>query len=188
MMASGEIRLFATTMRRMPVLAQSGGCYSLCLSDAPGPVGQAGTVQFGIGIMGGAAGWATTTSIGIAFDGSGNAALYSETGLGASTGADGAIFVGAHVSNAPSVSDLQGPFANASVGGGDLAHATADVSVGTDLGGRLVVTTGFTVGAGAGAAQTTTITQTNVGQPFNPLRALWNTFITQVCGWAICGF
>jgi hypothetical protein len=30
MMASGEIRLSTTTMRRMPVLAQSG-CYSLCL-------------------------------------------------------------------------------------------------------------------------------------------------------------
>jgi len=31
MMASGEIRLLPTTMRRMPVLAQSG-CYSLCLT------------------------------------------------------------------------------------------------------------------------------------------------------------
>jgi hypothetical protein len=44
MMASGENRLTPTTMRRMPVLAQSGGCGYLCQLSNPEMADSAATV------------------------------------------------------------------------------------------------------------------------------------------------
>jgi hypothetical protein len=46
MMASGEIRISTTTMRQMPVLAESG-CYSLCLGGDPASFSIIGNTNFG---------------------------------------------------------------------------------------------------------------------------------------------
>ncbi|HEX3912076.1 MAG TPA: FG-GAP-like repeat-containing protein [Steroidobacteraceae bacterium] len=191
----GEANAIATLGNNVSdAMAQSqtlgaSGCYSLCLSASPAATGQpGGTFQLGVGVLGDWSGAAVTASIGIAFDSSGNMAFYGEYGTGVATSPDGAVFVGAHISNAASVSDLQGPFASASAGGGDAAHATADIAYGTDHNGQPVVSTGYTVGAGLGVAASVTVNPTSVSQPFNPLAASWNAFISYVCSWAICGF
>jgi hypothetical protein len=100
---------------------------------------------------------------GIAFDGHGNIAGYSEYGGGASVGADISGGLTIKGSNGDTINDLNGPFVNASVGGGAGPHGSADVFMGTGENGQTVTGGGITIGGGLGAGASTTITTTTVG-------------------------
>lgn len=192
-MASGEIRLFSTMSRQMPVLAQSG----VCGPCAPGP--SAGgtpsqipyyldpsgtTVQLGVSGSIDAPWGAFVIGVGFAIDGSGNVALYGEMGGGVATSPDGSLNFVARVSDAASVDDLGGAFTNISAGGGLAEHAAGEAFFGTGTQGQPVQGTGFSVGVGAGAASSATYTGTAVTPSVN----IWQTFLSEVCSWAICGF
>jgi len=190
MMASGEIRLYSTTMRQMPVLAQSQTSDPYPALNNPNYFSVSGglTFQLGVSISGDFFGASGVAAVGIAVDSSGNAALYGEWGGGVATSPDGSVNIVGHISDAPTVNDLSGPFVNVSSGGGWGYHATGDGFYGTGQQGQPVLGTGFSVGAGAGGASSVTYTTTAVSPSVNVWNSFWNTFFSVACGWAICGF
>lgn len=121
------------------------------------------TVQVGISFNGAIGPVQVSATYGIAFDGSGNVAGYAEYGGGAGTGADASGGVAVHASNAASIDDLNGPFVNVNAGGGWGAHATGDAFYGYGSNGQRVEGGGITVGFGAGATSSVTVTNTQIG-------------------------
>ena len=114
-------------------------------------------------------GAALTGTYGHAIDGFGHVATYVEGGGGVSTSPDLAAGLVLHGSNGSSIRDLNGLFSNGSAGGGWGPHATGDAFFGHGQGGQRVEGGGVTVGAGAGATSSTTMTDTKVFAPFiNP--------------------
>jgi hypothetical protein len=119
-----------------------------------------GQVGISVNVQVGPISW--NGAIGIAFDGYGNVGLYGETGPGVGGGADASGGLVLHGSNAKTICDLSGPFANVSVGGGWGAHATGDAFYGYANDGSRIEGGGLTLGFGAGATSSVSITNTNV--------------------------
>ena len=100
---------------------------------------------------------------GMAFDGHGNFAGYTEKGGGSSFGGDASGGISIKGSNGDTINDLNGPFVNGSAGGGLGPHASADAFAGTGEKGQIAIGGGVTLGIGAGAGSAVTITNTTVG-------------------------
>ena len=108
---------------------------------------------------------------GVAFDGYGNIAGYTEHGPGGGFGADLSGGISVKGSNGETIGDLAGTFGNISDGGGWGPHATGDGFWGTGQTGQPVFGGGVTVGLGAGGGANTTMTNTTLGNPiFGPMR------------------
>ncbi len=107
-------------------------------------------------------GGAATGFAGVAFDDSGNSAVYYGGGLGAGIGTGGRIGVGAAVSNATCVSDLGGPFVNASTSAGAGENVMGDTFVGKQDNGKAIAGGGVSYGIGAGASTFVGATNTYV--------------------------
>ena len=106
-------------------------------------------------------------SAGLALDGHGNLAGYTETPRGGvGTGLDAGGGVAVHGSNADNINDLNGPFVNVNAGGGWGPHVSGDGFYGYGANGQRVEGGGFTAGVGAGGSTAVTITNTTVSQPF----------------------
>jgi RHS repeat-associated protein len=114
-------------------------------------LGLSGSLSFG--------GFTFSTGFGIAVDTQGNIAPYFvPVGVAASAGADASLGVTAAYSNAHTVTDLRGPFANISVSGGDGLAGTVDAF--TSPNGAVTgvgVTAGIGLGGSISAGGTTTI-------------------------------
>jgi RHS repeat-associated protein len=126
--------------------------------------GLSGSVTYnGFGVYG---------SIGLAADNQGNLGWYWSWGGGAGVGLglSGSLGIGGAISNAQNISDLAGPFGNASVVLGDGLGGTADVFFGPSPDGG-VVGIGGTGGIAGGASASTSVTDTYMHpfwNPFNP--------------------
>ena len=120
------------------------------------------TLQIGLSFSGawGLLGFAG--SYGVAMDGCGNVSLYKEGGLGGGIGAEATVGIGVHVTNGNTIRDLNGPFANSSVGAGDGVAGTLDTLVGYGEHGEVVAGAGFTAGGGIGAGYSGTVTNTTL--------------------------
>jgi RHS repeat-associated protein len=110
------------------------------------------TLQIGFSTTFAFRGGAATGFVGVAFDDSGNRAVYYGGGLGAGIGAGGGVGFGAAVSNASCVTDLGGPFVNASTTGGAGENVMGDAFVGKQDNGKAIAGGGVSYGFGAGAA------------------------------------
>jgi hypothetical protein len=121
------------------------------------------TGQIGINISFNVFGILTgNVSAGIAVDGQGNVAGYSAVGPGVSAGASVSGGISLQGSNGNTIYDLNGPFANVSVGGGAGVYASADGFIGYGVDGQKVGGGGVTIGVGIGASTSATITNTQV--------------------------
>ncbi|MEB0033156.1 hypothetical protein QN372_20665 [Undibacterium sp. RTI2.1] len=133
------------------------------------------TVQIGVGgtaaipMLGGLAG------AGIAFDTSGNIAVYSYGGGGAGGGLNEGFGFSLQGSNAETINDLSGVFYNASASGGFIVGGTIDGFTGPSDHGT-VVGGGFTLGEDVGGSVIVGATYTSVSRSFNPFKALLNLF------------
>ena len=106
-------------------------------------------------------------SVGVAFDSSGNVALYATAGPGAGAGGGGAAGLTLQTSNAPTVTDLGGPFGSVSGGGGLIGGGTIDGFVGTARNGQRIVGGGVTGGVAGGETSFGGVTNTFVSPPLN---------------------
>jgi RHS repeat-associated protein len=98
---------------------------------------------------------------GLAVDSSGNVAVISSWGVGGGVGLNSSATLTVIGSNAKTVCDLRGPFANTSAGAGAGLDASVDGFYGSsDHGPVIGIGAGFGVGAGVGAGAT--LTTTNV--------------------------
>jgi len=167
----------------MPVLAQSG-CYSLCLDSNADTAKSGLTFQLGLNATGDWWLGAISGTVGFALDSSGNLALYAEGATGTVTSPDASLNIVGHISNAGTTGDLGGPFVDISAGGGAGDHVTSDLFYGTGTHGQPILGTGYSVGIGGGGASSITYGPTVVSPSIN----LWNSFMSWLCGWAICGF
>jgi len=129
----------------------------LTLSDPAGQatfeIGLGGSLRFGIGIVGSAT---------IAIDSSGNVGVtYTYgTGVGIAAQAQGGVLV--HVSNANTINDLTGPFANASGSAGFGPDVAGDVFFGRNGDGSPIIGGGATFGGGVGGGVSATVTNTHL--------------------------
>jgi RHS repeat-associated protein len=103
-------------------------------------------------------------SAGVAIDGTGAVGTYHVAGGGLGEGADVSGGLSVAVSNGHSISDLNGPFTNVSLGGGWGPHASGDGFSGGGVSGG-----GVTIGAGLGVGGAAAITTTTV----TPYGHLW---------------
>jgi RHS repeat-associated protein len=123
--------------------------------------------------------FAGTGSAGIAIDGSGNVGLYYEYGGGLGFGGKGSAGLAIHASDAGDIYGLQGPFNNASLGAGEGVAGSIDVFGGRDQNDRPVHGGGVTIGGGAGAGGSSTVTKTVIPYSGNIGRA-WCNFVKSV--------
>jgi RHS repeat-associated protein len=127
------------------------------------------TFQIGFNGNGSFFGVHLSGTYGLAIDGYGHVASYTEIGPGFASSPDASLGAALHFSNGNSIQDLNGLFTNVSVGGGYGPHASGDGFAGYGADGQVVQGGGLTIGAGVGAATSTTVTDTAVTQPFiNP--------------------
>ena len=132
-----------------------------------------GALQIGIHGTGVLNPIAFTGGVGIAVDGSGNVGLYDELGAGIGAGIRGAFGVNITGGNANQIRDLNGIFANGSVGIADGAAASVNTAFGRNRdGSRVVQTSGVTLGGGIGGSSSVTITNTRVHEFGNVWNAL----------------
>lgn len=113
-------------------------------------VSSGSTVQVGAATQGTLGAFSWQFSVGLAADSHGNVALYATGGAGGGLGGGGDAGLTVQTSNAPTVQDLGGPFANVSAGGGAVGGGTIDAFSGNARNGQPIVGGGFTVGAAAG--------------------------------------
>jgi RHS repeat-associated protein len=150
----GEMRASATATNLYNYVASN----PVSLLDSTGlwTIAIGGTVNFQFGPF------AFQISAGLAIDGSGNIGTYSSSGGGAGFGDQAAAGASFSASTAPTICDLQGPFANYSVGGGVGANGSLDTFVGSANNVPIVGVGGtFGLGFGGGAAATVTTTRVN---------------------------
>ena len=121
-------------------------------------IGLAGSLSLPFGII-------IPLGIGIAIDSSGHIGIYNYTGLGAQFGASADAGISVQVSNAKTISDLTGPFLNASAHGGIGLGGSVDYFRGPSLNGQ-VSGVGFTIGGAIGASVAVAVTNTEIYAPF----------------------
>jgi RHS repeat-associated protein len=110
-------------------------------------------------------GTAIPAGFGIAIDTSGHIGVYGYLGLAANLGASVNAGASVQVSNAKTISDLQGPFWNASAHGGAGFGGSVDYFRGPSDNGQ-VSGAGVTIGAALGAAVAAGVTNTWLLTPF----------------------
>lgn len=122
------------------------------------------TLQFGIAGGGTILGFVVPQGgIGIAIDTHGNIGTYAYSGIGAGIGVQAGVGGSVQFSNAPTIYDLSGPFANTSLHGGAGVGGSVDFFTGTTQNGQNEVTGGgITFGASTGASASLTTTGTQV--------------------------
>jgi hypothetical protein len=98
---------------------------------------------------------------GIAIDTHGNVGTYAYSGIGVGVGVEAGVGGSAQVSNAETIYDLSGPFANTSLHGGTGVGGSVDFFTGSSPNGQ-VTGGGITFGASAGASASLTTTSTQV--------------------------
>jgi RHS repeat-associated protein len=128
------------------------------------PIGNS-TLQIGVGggyILGPIAGVA---GAGVAIDTSGNVGGYWEWGGGPAAGAGGFGGITFHGSNAETIADLRGPFANGSGAAGEGGAISIDGFWGESPHGS-IVGGGVTLGLGGGGGGAATVTKTHVSEWF----------------------
>jgi RHS repeat-associated protein len=152
----------------VPALPLSAAAQSPKTTACSAPLGKF-TFQIGLNGNGSFIGVHLSGTYGLAIDGYGHVAAYTEIGPGFATSPDASLGAALHFSNGNSIQDLNGLFTNVSVGGGYGPHASGDGFAGPGADGQLVQGGGLTIGAGVGAATSTTVTDTAVTRPFvNP--------------------
>ena len=102
---------------------------------------------------------------GLALDTQGNTGFYGSAGPGATFGASVDAGVSVMATNAQTISDLTGPFLNASAHGGAGYGGSADYTRGPSANGQ-VSGVGLTLGPALGASVSASVTNTWV-VPFN---------------------
>ncbi|WP_354084496.1 RHS repeat-associated core domain-containing protein [Bradyrhizobium sp. S3.3.6] len=118
------------------------------------------TFQFGFaGSVSLPFGFNVPVGLGIAIDTQGNVGLYSFAGGGVTFGASVDAGVNIWLTNAKTISDLTGPFLNASAHGGAGFGGSVDYTRGPSANGQ-VSGVGVTVGAGLGASVSAGVTNT----------------------------
>lgn len=120
-----------------------------------------GTLQVGV-VVSGSAVVGGKVGAGVAVDGRGSLATYTEYGVAGGPKADVAAAMTVHLTNAGSVADLQGPSLDGALGAGAAVGGSADVSAAQARDGSPVVGFGVTIGAAAGGGGTAGVTQTNI--------------------------
>ena len=155
-------------MSKDPILFAGGDAnlYGYALTDPINYIDLTGLWTFQMGFSGSISlpfGFSFTGFVGFAIDGHGEIAPIYGGGLGQGMGEglSGGVFIGA--SNATSVCNLSGPFANLALGGGWGPDATGDAFYGLDSQGQSVLGGSVTVGAGLGATSFDGATITHVG-------------------------
>jgi len=133
------------------------------------PVSHGTTVQVGLSAQGTWGIFSYQVAVGVAFDSHGNVALYGSGGPGGGVGGGGAAGLSIQASNAPTVQDLGGVFANGSGGGGLGIGGTVDGFAGYDRSGQPIVGGGVTGGAGGGETSFGGVTDTVVSPSLNLL-------------------
>lgn len=108
---------------------------------------------FGINIQG---------SAGVAFDDKGNIGIYTSEGALVGAGLTGGTGLSFQVSNANTICDLRGNFANTSIHGGEGLGGGVDIFSGHALNGSEINGAGITFGAQEGASAGTGISNTQV--------------------------
>lgn len=103
---------------------------------------------------------AITFTWGVAIDTHGNIAIYGEDGPVTTTSPDASVGLVVHVSNGETIDDLKGKFVNVNLGGGWGEHMQGDGFFGYGSHDQRVIGGGFTIGLGAGAASSVSITDT----------------------------
>jgi len=158
---------------RDPILFAGGSTqlYEYCFGDPINYRDPSGLWTYGVGV--GASGGGPGASFGIqgsyTVDSQGNGAFVLAVGAGPGVGVGGSVGVTITGSNAPSVTDLSGPFT-------EIGGVTGPVSVSGFRGDSEhgPVTGGtFTLGPGVGAAGWGQETFTWVGRPFKPPTCFW---------------
>jgi hypothetical protein len=150
-----------------PNLCQTAEAIRQYQANATGTVqvGPSGAAQLGpVGVFGG---------FGFAADARGNIGVYSVYGGGrGGGGASGEGGMSVQFSNASTINDLAGPFANMSFHAGDGAGGSIDVFRGPSSSGEMVSGGGVTLGAAAGASILVGGSNTQVLPLANPLTQL----------------
>jgi len=148
-----------------PVFFDGGdtNLYGYCLHDPIGQIDPPGLTTVGIGISVNLQFGAINInfSSGLVLDHCGNIGTYSTIGGGLGAGARVSGGISFSASNAKFISDLAGPFANGSLGGGWGANASGDYYTGPSDNG-FVTGGGVTIEAGLGAGGSSSITSTKV--------------------------
>jgi len=120
------------------------------------------TMQIGF-TFGGTAGVAAGSLFGgVAIDSNGGAGLYYGYGAGLGVGGGASLGASGATSTANYITDLAGPFANVSGGGGWGPDAQADAFYGSNSRGENIVGGGLTIGAGVGASGSALVTNTSI--------------------------
>jgi RHS repeat-associated protein len=119
------------------------------------------TLQLGIAGGGTILGFVVPGGFGIAIDTQGNIGTYAYSGIGAGIGVEAGVGGSIQVSNAQTIYDLSGPFANTSIHGGAGLGGSIDLFAGSSPNGP-VTGGGITFGASAGASASVTTTGTQV--------------------------
>jgi RHS repeat-associated protein len=120
------------------------------------------TIQVGFSGSGTFLGWSFTGFGGLTIDGQGHVGTYYGGGTGAGYGAGLSGGGSFQFSNACSINDLSGLFANVSRGGGWGPNATGDAFYGKGGNGQDVVGGGITIGAGLGSTGFVGATNTSI--------------------------
>lgn len=129
------------------------------------PFGEA-TLQIGLtGSLSLPFGIVVPLGVGIAIDTSGHVGLYNYTGIGVQLGASAEAGISIQVSNAKTISDLTGPFLNASAHGGTGLGGSVDYFRGPSANGQ-VSGNGVTLGGAVGASVSAALTNTDIYAPF----------------------
>lgn len=126
------------------------------------PAIQSGTMQIGLTVAGTVGSFGGSVTAGLAVDGNGGSAAYTETSVGAGPKADLAAGVSFAFSNATTVSQLTGASFTSSAGAGAGLHYAGTASVGPAPNGETIVSGGGTVAIGAGGGASAGRSETSI--------------------------
>jgi RHS repeat-associated protein len=157
--SGGDVNLYSYVRNSPATLIDPTG-------QATFEIGLGGSLRFGIGIVG---------SVTIAIDSSGNVGLTYTYGTGAGIAAQAQGGVLVHVSNANTINDLTGAFANASGSIGYGPDVAGDVFFGRNADGSPIIGGGATFGGGVGGGVSSTITNTGMIGSFN-IPEVWRKY------------
>ena len=164
-------RMYSPTLGRFmqtDPIGHSGGnnLYAYVNNDPLNGTDPLGLYTLQIGFAGSiGSGFVVPLGLGLVIDTSGHVGIYFYGGGGVQGGADVEAGLSIQVSNAKTISDISGPFLNASAHGGVGFGGSVDYFRGPSANGQ-VSGAGVTLGVAAGASVTGAYTTTSVYAPF----------------------